>query len=110
LHCDAFVNAQAFHHHSFFFFGRMVPARRAVGLCWLIFSVMGVTMGHKSRAPTVKQRRIFSTKQRPKLGSSRDHFRLFFSLLEKEGSIPGLQDIAVMGNLSWKVPSIGVGC
>ena len=49
-------------------------------------------------ALSVKQRPIFSTKQRPKFSSSRGHFRLFFSLLESEGIIPGFQDIAVMGN------------
>jgi hypothetical protein len=43
LRCDAFVKAHAVHHHSVVVLGRMVPAKGAVGVCWLIFSVMGVT-------------------------------------------------------------------
>jgi hypothetical protein len=50
LRCDAFVKAHAFHHHSIFALGRMVPARGEVGVCWLIFSVMAVMMGRKSHA------------------------------------------------------------
>ena len=98
LHCDAFVNAQAFHHYSVFCLRPDGACKKGSGGLLAHLLCDGVTMGQKSRAPTVKQRPIFSTKQRPKLSSSRGHFRLFFSLLEPEGIIPGFQDIAVMGD------------